>query len=1013
MGMLADDLRAALRGEVRFAAGDRALYATDASNYRQVPIGVVLPQSIDDILATIDICRTHDVPVLGRGAGTSIAGQCCNSAVILDTSKYFNRVIEIDPGTSTARVQSGTRWRELTDATIRHHLTFGPDPGTHRWCTLGGMIGNNSCGVHSILSEYYGPGPTTAHNIDALDVVTYRGLRMHVGATTDDDYQRVVNSGGPVADLYRRLKDFQTRYASLIRREFPPIPRRVSGYNLPALLPENGFNVARALVGSESTLVFVLEATTHLVRHFPERVLVLLGYADIFHAADAVLPILEHRPIGLEAVDEMLSKAARHSGIPDDTLRLLPPGRGWLLVEFGGDSKSEVRDAAERLVAHVRRTRHSPSVRLLADAVDQQKVWEIREMGGPAVPARHGDPAMWPGWDDSAVAPEKIGSYLRDLYALYAKYDYSADLFGHFGQGCVHCRVGFDLQTPGGVKQFRSFMQDAADLVHRYNGSLSGEHGDGQARGELLSRMFSAEMVQAFREFKTIWDPDWKMNPGKIINANPLDANLRLGPDNYHPLTVHTHFHFPDDQDSFVDATRRCVGIGKCRKEDAGTMCPSYMVTREEQHATRGRARLLFEMLQGDPLDGGWASEAVHEALDLCLSCKGCKGDCPVQVDMATYKAEFLSHHYEHHARPRSAYAFGWIRSWAALASYAPALVNALTQAPLLNPIAKWIAGMPQARSIPRFAPFTFRQWFRRTRGGRRFDGAQRGHRVILWPDTFTDHFHPETAMAAVDVLEHAGFDVEIPIAPLCCGRPLYDYGMLPEARRRLEEILERLGDEIDAGIPIVGLEPSCVSVFRDELINLLAADARAPRLSSQVFSLGEFLATHIDRLPPMQLHARALVHGHCHQKALFGIDGDRHLLDRIGLEYEVVDSGCCGMAGSFGFERDHYKVSQAIGERRLLPRVREASADTLVIADGFSCREQIAQATGRRALHLAEVLAHAMRRARTPEYTFATTPPSSAHGPARTSRAPLVAGLALTGAAVLLLRLATAARRA
>jgi Fe-S oxidoreductase len=518
-------------------------------------------------------------------------------------------------------------------------------------------------------------------------------------------------------------------------------------------------------------------------------------------------------------------------------------------------------------------------------------------------------------------------------------------------------------------------------------------------------------MVQAFREFKTIWDPDWKMNPGKVIDARPLDADLRLGPDTYHPLVVHSHFRFPDDQHSFTDATRRCVGIGKCRKEDAGTMCPSYMVTREEQHATRGRAHLLFEMLQHDPVNGGWANEEVHDALDLCLSCKGCKGDCPVQVDMATYKAEFLSHYYEHHQRPRTAYAFGFIRQWASIASYAPSLVNVLTQTPLLNTIAKLIAGMPQARSVPRFAPFTFRQWFLHRRRSREAGDAARGNRVILWPDTFSDHFHPETAIAAVEVLEAAGFGVEIPLAPLCCGRPLYDYGMLPQARHHLEQILEHLAVEIDAGIPIVGLEPSCVSVFRDELVNLLDDDPRAHRLSSQVFSFGEFVSTHVDKLPPLQLGGRALVHGHCHQKALFGMDGDRQLLDRIGLDYEVLDSGCCGMAGSFGFERDHYDVSQAIGERRLLPRVRSASSDTLIIADGFSCREQIRQGTGRRALHLAEVLAHAMHRSRGEGAPQRLSTAVNASG--RVSPAPLVAGLALTGAAMLLLRYSGAYRRA
>ena len=943
---------------MRFEASDRALYATDASNYRHVPIGVVIPRTTEDVVNAIGVCRRHGAPVLARGAGTSIAGQCCNVAVVIDASKHLNGLIDIDPSARTARVQPGLTLDDLRHAANVHGLTFGPDPGTHRWCTLGGMIGNNSCGVHSVLSDFYGPGPTTAHNIDTLDVVTYRGVRLRAGATSDDHYQRIVADGGAKADLYRRLKVFQERYAELIRREFPDIPRRVSGYNLPALLPENGFHVGRALVGSESTLVFVLEATTHLVRHFHERALVVIGYPTIFDAADAVPRILEHRPIGLEGVDEMLIRSGAHSGLHALNLRLLPPGRGWLYVEFGGDTREEARQHADVLVSQLRGTPHAGDIRVYDDEEQRQRLWDIREAGGPAVPAAGGERAMWTGWDDSAVAPERLGAYLRDLHRLYEKYRYKADLFGHFGQGCVHCRVDFELRTVDGVAQFRSFMFEAADLVHRYGGSLSGEHGDGQARGELLSRMFSADMIQAFREFKSIWDPDWKMNPGKVIDAYPLDQHLRLGPGSHHEAP-RTTFAFQQDGGSFANATLRCVGIGKCRRHDEGTMCPSYMVTREEKHTTRGRAHLLYEMLRGEQVAGGWASEEVHEALDLCLACKGCKGECPVQVDMATYKAEFLSHYYEHHRRPRSAYAFGLIHTWASLAACAPRLVNFVTQTPVLRGLAKLAAGMAPARRIPAFAPVTFREWFARRppspRGSR--------PRVILWPDTFNNHFHPETAMAAVEVLENAGFAVEIPSARLCCGRPLYDYGMLAAAKQRLQDIIVALFREIDEGIPIVGLEPSCVAVFRDELKNLFPGHARARRLSTLVLSLGEFLSTHADRLPPMALPYKAVVHGHCHQNALFGLDGERRVLDRLGLDYVIAESGCCGMAGSFGFERGHYDVSQAIGERRLLPQVRQAGSTTLIVADGFSCREQIAQSTNRVALHLADVLAIAMRQ--------------------------------------------------
>jgi FAD/FMN-containing dehydrogenase/Fe-S oxidoreductase len=1001
---LETDLRRHIRGEVRFAPGDRALYATDASNYRQVPIGVVIPRTVEDVIGTLEACRTHRAPVLARGGGTSIAGQCCNTAVVIDTSKHLDRILEIDGATRTARVQPGVTLDHLRTAASRQGLTFGPDPGTHRSCTLGGMIGNNSCGVHSIQSAFEGTGPATADNIASLDIVTYRGLRLRLGPTSDDEYRRISAGAGPVADLYRRLKAFQERYAAAIRREFPDIPRRVSGYNLPALLPENGFDLARAVVGSESTLVFVLEATTHLVRHYSHRVLVILGFPDIFAAADAVPPLLEFRPIGLEAIDEMLVREDLRSGVPSSRLRLLPEGRGWLLLEFGGDTPAEARERADAMVAFVRRGASAPQIRLLDDPADQEAIWQLREGGAPAVPEERDAPAMWPGWDDSAVAPDKLGAYLRELHALYDRYHYAADLFGHFGQGCVHCRVAFDLVTPDGIAQFRSFMQEAADLVHRYGGSLSGEHGDGQARGELLTRMFSGEMVQAFREFKSIWDPDWLMNPGKIVDANRMDANLRLS-GNGVPAPPSTYFQFPQEPHGFASASLRCVGTGYCRKDEAGTMCPSYMVTREERHATRGRARLLYEMLRGDTIADGWASREVFDALDLCLSCKGCKGDCPVHVDMATYKAEFLAHYYEHHARPRSAFAFGLIDRWAALASYVPGLVNLFTQTPGLSAIAKVMTGMPQARRVPAFAPFTFRTWFEtreRNRATDRTVGGTELSEVVLWPDTFNNHFHPRTAIAAVHALEDAGFTVTLPRERLCCGRPLYDYGMLASARSYLRRILNVLADDIDRGIPLVVLEPSCLAVFRDELPNLLPDHPRGARLRTLACSLGEFLSRHADRVQPLSLRRTAVLHGHCHQNALGGTEGDQAVLRRLGVEVTPLDGGCCGMAGSFGFEARHYEVSQAVGERRLLPAVRRAPLDALIVADGFSCREQIAGATNRRALHLADVIALARQRTADVPAFFPERPrvtaPATLNVAAAAGVAVAVAGAALLG---------------
>jgi Fe-S oxidoreductase len=600
-------------------------------------------------------------------------------------------------------------------------------------------------------------------------------------------------------------------------------------------------------------------------------------------------------------------------------------------------------------MAALRQRPHAPSMKLFDNASEEEEIWKIRESGlGATAHVSQAHPT-WPGWEDSAVPPEQVGGYLRKLRALFDRYGYGCDLYGHFGQGCIHTRIDFDLHAPDGVARYRDFLHEAADLVVSLGGSLSGEHGDGQARGELLSRMFGPELMQAFREFKAIWDPEGRMNPGKVVDAYRVDENLRLGP-GYSPQPVTTHFHFPNDSGNFAKSTQRCVGVGKCRRLDGGTMCPSFMVTREEKHSTRGRARLLFEMLEGDPLEGGWQSEAVKDALDLCFACKGCKGDCPVKVDMATYKAEFLSHYYEAHRRPIAAYAFGLIHYWARAAAWAPGLVNFVTQTPGLRLLAKLGAGIAHERRIPAFAPETFTEWF-----ARRQPPVQAGPRVILWPDTFNNHFHPQTAIAAVHVLERAGFTVAVPQQPLCCGRPLYDYGMLDQAQRWLRQILTALSSEIAAGTPIVGLEPSCVAVFRDELCELMPDDENAKRLSRQVFLLSEFLT---DRQYPFpRLERQALLHGHCHHKAIMGLDREIDALGAMGIDARVPPSGCCGMAGAFGFERDHYDISMKAGERVLLPAVRAAAKETLIIADGFSCRTQIEQTTGRRALHLADVI--------------------------------------------------------
>jgi FAD/FMN-containing dehydrogenase/Fe-S oxidoreductase len=943
---LAKELAAAVRGEVRFDPGSRALYSTDLSAYRQVPIGVVLPVDADDVVAAVEVCRAHGAPVLGRGAGTSLGGQTCNVAVVIDFSKYMDQLLAVDPQQRLARVQPGLVGMELRKATAHLGLTWAPDPATFEYCTLGGMIVNNSCGVHSTMLGMEG---RSSDSVEELEILTYRGDRLRVGRGEE----------GLPAEVRSRLVALRDRYGDLVRERYPQIPRRVSGYNLDDLLPEKGFHVARSLAGTEGTCALVLEATVRLVDWPPARALVVFGYPDQYRAADHVPEILAHQPIGLEAVDSTVTENLKKLRFNLDAFALYPEGGAWLLAEFGGETAAEADERAQRLVADIRRQARNgtPTMKVFKDPAEQKRVWVVREssIGVSRVPP---DLETWSCWEDAAVAPERLGSYLRDFKKLLDRHGYYCVFFGHYGQGCVHSRISFDLKSAEGVHGFRAFMEDASDLVLSYGGSLSGEHGDGQSHAELLPKMFGPELVEAFREFKAIWDPDFKMNPHKVVDPYPLDSNLRLGAA-YRPRPVATHFRFPGDGGSFAAATERCFGVGKCRRIEGGTMCPSFMVTREEMHTTRGRAHLLFEMLQGEVAGKhGWRDPYVKEALDLCLACKGCKGDCPVNVDIATYKAEFLSHYYKRRLRPPSSYALGLVHPCARLASRAPRLANRVVSTPWAATALKRLAGLARQREFPTFAPETFLAWFERRERPSSAHGP-----VLLWPDTFTNYFNPEPGKAAVNVLEAAGYGVQLPPPGLCCGRPLYDYGMLDRAKRQLRRILEALQEQIVAGVPLVGLEPSCVAVFRDELLNLFPGDAAARRLAEQSFFLAEFLER--EGYEPPRSKRRALVHCHCHQKSLVKTADVERLLIDVGLDFETLDSGCCGLAGSFGYEAGHYEISMQIGERVLFPAVRAAPAETLVIADGFSCRQQIAHATRRRALHLAEVLHLALEEER------------------------------------------------
>jgi FAD/FMN-containing dehydrogenase/Fe-S oxidoreductase len=950
---LEKELQNTVKGEVRFDRGSRALYASDASNYRQIPIGLVVPRDAHDVIATVAACKKFGAPVLPRGAGTSLAGQCCNVAVVLDFTKYMNQILDLDAAAKVARVQPGLVLDRLRESAELHHLTFGPDPSTHSRCTLGGMMGNNSCGTHSLLAG------KTVDNVEELRVLLYDGTQLTLGATLDAELNSIIRQGGRRAEIYSKLLAIRDECSQLIRARYPKIPRRVSGYNLDQLLPENGFHVARALVGTEGTCVTILEAKVRLIHSPQHRTLVGLGYPDVFIAAEQVPAILEFGPIGLEGFEGRIVDGLRKKGTPN--LELLPNGRGILLVEFGCDDQKQAEDLALKLADLFRQSPGKPDVRLYND-VQSKWVWKIRESGARAAASAPGAPPEWEGWDDAAVAPEKVSPYLRDIRKLLDEYNYQAAFYGHFGHGCIHMRVSFDLESESGIRKYGEFVERAADLVVSYGGSLSGEHGDGQSRGALLPKMFGPELVRAFGEFKAAWDPGNKMNPHKVVNAYLPTENLRLGAD-YKPRESKTHFHFPDDGGSFAKATVRCVGLGECRKTHAGAMCPSYMVTLEEQHSTRGRAHMLFELLQGEVVRDAWQDEHVKKALDLCLSCKACKSECPTNVDIATYRAEFLSHYYETKSRPLHAHFFGAIDQWAKLASIAPRTANFLSHAPGFDQLLRALLGLPKERTLPRFANGSFQRWVRR-RGSSAAAHSKsptqthdaNGRNVILWPDTFTNYFHPEIGRAALEVLEGAGFQVTVPQSHFCCGRPLYDFGMLDQAKKYLRRIMQVLGPEIDAGVPIVVLEPSCASVFRDELRGLFPGDARAARLRDQTFLLSQFLRSHQDYQPP-RLRREVLLHGHCHHKSLMTLSDEEALLRSMGVELKSPDSGCCGMAGSFGFEREKYEISRAIGERVLLPAVRNAAPQTLIVSDGFSCREQIAQLTGRRALHLAEIL--------------------------------------------------------
>jgi len=927
------DLAAALRGaglaEVAGSPRRRAEYSADASNYRVVPAVVVFPRHADEAAAALDVARRLGVPVTSRGAGTSIAGNAVGPGLVLDFSRHLNRVLAVDPEARTAAVEPGAILDDITAAAARHGLRFGPDPSTHSRASIGGSIGNNACGSRALR---YG---RTADNLVRVDLLTAAGERIAA--------RRLGRAGLATAGTAGAALDaLVTAHLGLIRTEFGRFTRQVSGYSLEHLLPENGADLASFLAGTEGTLGMILGATVRLVPSPKAVALVVLGYPGMPEAADVVPGLLPHQPVALEGMDARLVEVFR-SRRGADAVPGLPRGEAWLFAETAGEVEAEALAAAERLIGDA-----GCLDALVVTGAPARALWRVREDGaglGSRTPA--GAPA-WPGWEDAAVPSRHLGAYLRDFGALLAGHGLDGLTYGHFGDGCVHVRIDFPFATE--PDRYRQFAVAAAELVGKYGGSMSGEHGDGRARSELLPYMYSPEAIDTMAAVKAIFDPGNVFNPGVLVDPAPLDADLRVPL--ARPLRTGLGFAYPHDGGDLSAAVHRCVGVGKCRADttaSGGVMCPSYLATRDEKDSTRGRARVLQELANGT-LVNGFGSAEPAESLDLCLSCKGCASDCPAGVDMATYKAEVLYQRYRRRLRPPAHYSLGWLPRWARLAARAPGLANAALRAPRLAGPARRLGGIDARRPLPEFAARSFRAWFAAR------PAARPGMPVLLWVDTFTDYFTPEVGQAAVRVLEAAGYAVEVTGEPVCCGLTWISTGQLDGARRQLRRSLRALEPAARAGTPVVGLEPSCTAVLRGEITELLPADSRARQVRAATRTLAELLTHTAAWVPPDLTGLRVVAQPHCHHHAVMGWHADSALLARAGAEVTAV-GGCCGLAGNFGVERGHYEVSQAVAETALLPAVRAAEG-AVVLADGFSCRVQLSQLAQVSGTHLAQLLA-------------------------------------------------------
>ncbi|MCX0270374.1 FAD-binding oxidoreductase [Nocardia zapadnayensis] len=923
-----DTLARQLRARIGIEAVDishrrRVEYSSDASNYRVLPEAVVFPRTDEDVAAVLEVARSEGTAVTPRGGGTSVAGNAVGPGIVLDFSRHMTGIAEIDPDRRTARVQPGVVLSDLQRRAREHGLRFGPDPSTQNRCTLGGMIGNNACGPHAIA---WG---RTSDRVRELRIIDGTGASRRLADSLDE---------------VPGLPEFTAESLAVLRTDLGRFDRQASGYGLEYLLPERGGSVAGSFVGAEGTCGVLLEAELELVPIPAATLLVVLGYPDLATAADDIAAVVSVAPVAVEGIDARLIEMVRAHGrrVPD-----LPRGTGWLFVELAGENAAATHAAARRLCGAA----GALDSRIIEDPGAAAALWRIRADGaGLAGRTRDGEPA-WPGWEDAAVPPARLGAYLRDFDELTREHKVDGLLYGHIGDGCIHVRL--DLPIATAPERFRAFLTDAAHLVVGHGGSLSGEHGDGRARSELLEIMYSPEVRAVFAGYKALFDPANLLNPGVLVQPRPLDADLRLA--GLPPLPRAGGFAFAGDAGDLATAVHRCVGVGKCRADTRGTggfMCPSYLATADEKDTTRGRARVLQEVVRGE-LD--WAAPAVAESLDLCLSCRACGTDCPAGVDMATYKSETLHRRYRGRLRPRDHYTLGRLPRWLGGATRVPWLVNALAGAGPLRRLGMRAAGMDPRREAPELAPRSFRRIWRRE-AARQQVADPDATTVMLWVDTFTNAFDPEIAVAAVRLLSSLGYRVVVPRRQVCCGLTWISTGQLDGARARLRATLGALDDHVRAGGAVIGLEPSCTAALRADLPELLPEDPRSRPVAAAVRTLAEFLTAQPDWRPPRYPGRTLVVQPHCHHHSVLGFDADRRIFAQMGVSVTEI-AGCCGLAGNFGMQKGHYEISVAVAGNGILPALENAEPDAVVVADGFSCRTQAAQLTARRGRHLAQIL--------------------------------------------------------